>query len=251
MRTIRTTARWHSGTAGSLSAWPSVGPMADVPHAPWRLSGECLVGLARGRDRLPLPAGLAPLPGPSVVVAARYSDSPVGPYTELAVGSPARLGARAGLCITTMVVDSPDSRVGGRGNWGFPKELGTLAWWGQGDERVLRWEERDLVVRGTARGPASPLVVPMRSLQRRADGPVVVPWHLRGRARLGNLEVTVPENDGLGALAGRHPALVVSGFALVMQPARRPAGPRATLRAPLQVPEPALSWGGQPAHPGD
>ena len=66
-----------------------------------------------------LPDGLRPIPGPCSITAARYDDSPVGPYRELAVGQPARLGARLGMCITTMAVTSVDSRLGGRMNWGF------------------------------------------------------------------------------------------------------------------------------------
>jgi hypothetical protein len=36
--------------------------------------------------------------------------------------------------------------------------------------------------------------------------------------------------------------MVVSGVRMVINPARRPAGLTATLRAPLRAPEPALSW---------
>ena len=68
------------------------------------------------------------------------------------MAEPARLGARLGLCITTMVVNSVDSRLGGRVNWGLPKELGTLRWLADDDERTLRWEERDIVVAGRPSG---------------------------------------------------------------------------------------------------
>ena len=195
-----------------------------------------------------LPDGLRRIPGPCQLVAARYDDSPVGPYRELAVGEPARLGARLGLCITTMAVTSVDSRLGGRVNWGFPKELGTLAWLEEGDERVLRWEERSIVVRATPVGPPLPVLLPLRALQRRADGLVSVRGYARGRGRVARVEVTAPEEDALAGLAGRHKGLVVSGMRLVVNPARRPVGLTATLRAPLRAPEPALSWGRQSQH---
>ena len=83
-----------------------------------------------------LPEGLRRVPGPCSITAARYDDSPVGPYRELAVGEPAHLGARVGLCITTMAVTSADSRLGGRVNWGFPKELGTLVWLDEGRRKA-------------------------------------------------------------------------------------------------------------------
>ncbi|MDQ3896880.1 MAG: acetoacetate decarboxylase family protein [Actinomycetota bacterium] len=189
-----------------------------------------------------LPEGLRRVPGPCQLVAARYDDSPVGPYRELAVGEPARLGARIGLCITTMAVTSVDSRLGGRVNWGFPKELGTLVWLDEGDDRVLRWEEREIVVRATPVGPPLPVLLPLRALQHRADGLVSVRAYARGRGRMARVEVTVPDDDPLVGLAGRHRGLIVSGMRLVVNPARRPVGLTATLRAPLRAPEPALSW---------
>ena len=201
---------------------------------------------ARWRS-MTLPADLHPLPGPAMVTAARFDQSPVGPYLELAVGEPARLGARPGMCVTTMVVDSVDSRLGGRANWGFPKQLGTLRWDSQDEERALRWEERQVSVRALPFGPAVPMIVPIRVLQRRADGMVVVPGRLWGRGRLSRVHVEVPPGDPLAALGGRHPGLLVSGLHLVIDPARRPTGLTATFRAPLRAPEPALSL----PHPGD
>ena len=189
-----------------------------------------------------LPDELRRVPGPCSIIAARYDDSPVGPYRELAVGQPARLGARLGLCITTMAVTSVDSRLGGRVNWGFPKELGTLVWLDEGDDRVLRWEERDFVVRASPVGPPLPVLLPLRALQRRADGLVSVPGHAKGRGRVARVEIEVPEDDPLAGLAARHRGLMVAGMRLVVSPARRPVGLTATLRAPLRAPEPALSW---------
>ncbi|MCA1656985.1 MAG: acetoacetate decarboxylase family protein [Actinobacteria bacterium] len=227
---------------------------APLPHAPWDLGGECILGLAGGRLTTghDLPEGLHRLPGPCSFVASRYDDSPVGPYRELAVGEPARLGARVGMCITTMAVTSVDSRLAGRVNWGFPKELATLVWLHEGDARVMRWEERGIVVRATPSGPTLPVMVPLVALQRRADGLVTVRGGMRGRGHLARLEVTVPPDDPLAGLGGTHRGLLVSGMRLVVNAARRPVGWSTTLRAPLRAPEPALSWGrAQPARTGD
>jgi hypothetical protein len=220
------------------------GDRYDAPHAPWALAGECVVGfVADGVGDRELPQGMHRLPGPGVAIAARYDDAPVGPYLELAVGAPARLGMRAGLSITTMVVDSAGSRIGGRLNWGFPKELGRLRWSAEGDDRVLSWEERDIVLRGTPAGPAVPVVLPLVALQRRSDGPVVVRGHLRGLARVARVEITVPAGDPLAACAGAARGALVTGLRMVVNPARHATGITATLRAPLRAPEPALSWG--------
>lgn len=191
------------------------------------------------------------MPGPCCVSAARFENSPVGPYLELSVSEPARLGARPGMCVTTMVVDSHDSRIGGRLNWGFPKELGVLRWEESGEERSLVWEERNVRVRAAPGGPAMPVFLPMRALQRRADGMVLVPGRLRGRARVSRIEIETLAGDPLAPLAGPHRGLLVSGLKLVVDPARRPTGLTATLRAPLRAAEPALSLGGHNGHRGD
>jgi len=212
-----------------------------APHAPWKLLGDCVTGLARRPRGGALPDGLRPLLGPAIVIAARYQESPVGPYSEMVVAEPARLGLRPGLCATTVVVDSPAARVGGRLNWGFPKELGTLLWEREGEERGLRWVERGMVVRGRPSGPVLPLLIPFRNLQRRSDGPVVVPASIRGRGHVARVEVEVDDNDPLVWLAGSHRGVVVDGLHFTLDPARLPAGLTSTLRAPLTAPEPAMT----------
>jgi hypothetical protein len=222
---------------------------SELPHAPWLLGGESLLALASVKEPLgDIPEGLRRVPGPCSITAARYDESPVGPYRELAIGQPAHLGARLGLCITTMVVTSVDSRLGGRVNWGFPKEMGTLVWLDEGDDRVLRWEERDIVVRASPIGPPLPVLLPLRALQRRADGLVSIRGHARGRGRVARVDIEVPAEDPLAGLAGRHRGLMIAGMRLVMSPARRPVGLTATLRAPLRAPEPALTWAPQSQH---
>jgi hypothetical protein len=223
---------------------------ATPPHptAPWVLSGESIVALARCPDVLgPIPGGLRRLRGPVLIAAVRYDGSPVGPHLELAIGEPARLGARLGWCMTTMVVDSADARTAARGNWGLPRELGTLTWDRDGGVRQLRWSERGIVVRGVARRFRLPVLLPVRALQRRGDGPVVVPGRLRGLARLADVHVEAPDDDPLVHLAGRHRGLTIDGMRFIVRPARHPFGLTSSLRAPLHVPEAALT---SPLPPG-
>lgn len=177
-----------------------------------------------------------------MVAAVRYTGSPVGPYLELAAAQPARLGGRFGWCVQVMAVDSDQSRVGGRLEWGFPKQLATLRWEERGPERVLTWEERGVVVRGRPYGVALPGLVPVRALQHRGDGPVVVPGRLRGMGRLATVHVEVDPERGadLVPLAGRHPGLVVDGMQLVIRECRTPAGLVAALRSAQSVPKAAL-----------
>jgi hypothetical protein len=212
------------------------------------LTGECLVALAPAGGAVQLPAGVERLPGPRVVIAARYDNSPVGAYLEFAVGVPARAGARPGLCVETMAVTTTEARVGGRANWGFPKELGTLSWSSSGAERTVRWEEREIEVRAAASGPPLPVLVPLWAVQRRSDGLVTVGGRLRGLARLASVEISVPDDDPLAGLSGRHRGAVVSGAHLVMSKARLHEKSPVAERSPRGAAEPALSF---PFHRGD
>ena len=132
-----------------------------------------------------------------MVTASRFTESPVGPYLQLAVAVPARLGGRLGWCVTHLVVDNQDARSGARLNWGFPAELGTLRWREDGLEQELVWEEREVLVRGRGRGPRVPLAVPHRELQQRGDGPVMVPDRLLGMFRLASVRIQAFHGDAL------------------------------------------------------
>ena len=206
---------------------PTLATMAE--RAGWRGTGECVVGLAwRRRAVGPVPPPLRRVLGPVLVVGARYDTSPVGPYLELAVAEPVRLGMRAGTCVTVMVVDSAASREAGRAGWSFPKELGTLRWSAGGDGTIgVRWEEGDVEVTGTPMGPAVPAPVPSWSLQAGDAGVVQAGALLRGRARLATVRVEVGSGSPLAALGGRHRGLTVAGGRLTMgrpRPVHRSTG---------------------------
>lgn len=63
------------------------------------------------------------------VLLARYHDTPVGPYNELILTSGLhRLGSHVGFHISQIFVDSKSSLLGGRLNWGAPKELAVFDW---------------------------------------------------------------------------------------------------------------------------
>lgn len=194
--------------------------------AVWTGTGQCVVCLAFGAPHSSgLPEGMVPVPGPHLVVAARYDSSPVGPYLELAVAEPVRAGRRAGLCVTTMVVDSQASLEAGRETWGFPKELGTLRWSAGDDVAALRWEERGVEVRGHAGGPRLPAPVPFGAIQGRGSELVRVWGLLRGRARPARVDVEVPDRDPLAGLAGRHRGATVTAGTLRMGRPRRLRSP--------------------------
>ena len=181
------------------------------------------------------------MPGPVLVAGALYDDSPVGPFVELAVAVPARVGLRPGYAVVAAAVNVPSARLGYRVNWGLPAELGTLQWEAEADTRRVTWEERGLSVSLECKRVSFPALVPVRAVQRRADGPVVIPRRVRARGRFGRTVVDLPPEDRLADLAGPHPGVLLSGARFVVRPARRPAGILSSLRAPLTVPEPATA----------
>ncbi len=193
--------------------------------APWSLRGEAVVGFCRGG---------------TVVLAERYEASPAGPYLAFGVARITRVGLRLGLQFSTMVVDNHERLAAGRRNWGLPGELGTLSWATVGDESALVWHERGIEVRGVARGRGFRLFAPGRLLQRRADGPVVVPTRTRGRARWATVDVAVADGDELSGVAGSHRGLVITGMAMELRAARLPAGRIWSSRAPSTAADPAL-----------
>lgn len=219
--------------------------MTEAPSAPWRLRGECVLGWVRAPQglRALLPKGVRPMPGPAALAAVRYTDSPVGPYLELSLGLPARLGLRPGLCVVLQLVSEPVARLGYRQNWGLPASTGRLSWFADGDQRVLRCEQPGIEVRGVPVGPAVPAIVPVRSVQRRSDGPVVLPRSFLALTRLARVVVSVEDRADtlMAALDGSHPGAVMAGVRIVARPARHPTGFLSSLRAPLRVVEPAMA----------
>jgi hypothetical protein len=211
-----------------------------LPDAPWSLTGEVVVAFVRrpaGGDAALLPVGLKPLPGPAVLWAGHWAQTPVGPFTELAVAVPARLGLRPGLCITMSVVNNAEARLAGRLGWGMPRQLGSLRWLAVGPQRTLGWSDRDLEVRAEVRPGAGPFTKAIRGLQRRSDGLVIVPARLTGWIRRASVTVDVPADDGLAPLGGARRGWIISGRTLVLEPSRRPTGLLRTLVAPRLEPE--------------
>ena len=197
--------------------------MADPP---WLLLGEGLLAWVPPpvRAAVPLAPGLAPLPGPAAVIAMAYDDSPVGPFLELSVVVPARLGLRPGLSTVVMVVSSPEARLALRQTWGLPAEVGGLRWEASGESRSMTWEGRGVAVRARPRGPALPVLVPVRSVQWREGGAVVLPRRVRARARFAACQVDVDAEDALAWAAGPHRGMVLRGARIAAAAARRPAG---------------------------
>jgi hypothetical protein len=107
-----------------------------VPPTPWIVAGRALVvighlGRADARQLAGRPRGFAapPLAGSVAVLGlVDYSDTPVGPYYELAVSPGVLWRDLPGALVSHMFVDSARSRLAGRALWGLPKELARFFW---------------------------------------------------------------------------------------------------------------------------
>lgn len=101
-----------------------------VTPAPWMLEGSGYVVLLRLPPRSLRGEPCTPpalvddlIPGLSLMMFVDYRSSPVGPYRELLfIPGRFRVGRTKRWSITRIVVDSLDSVVSGRANWGIPKE---------------------------------------------------------------------------------------------------------------------------------
>ncbi|MDQ3815544.1 MAG: acetoacetate decarboxylase family protein [Armatimonadota bacterium] len=154
-------------------------PCHPVPPPPWHLTGTAVL----------LPCGWR-----SALSLIRYDDSPVGPYNELALG----VLTRHGPSVIGMWVTSEASLIGGRANWGYPKQLANLRWEREGERVVFQANGRVWQVRPW--GPVISLGLKLWTVQILNDQRVRVPLHVQGRARL--------------AFQGRRWALFIEPFEL-------------------------------------
>ncbi len=148
-------------------------PETPFPPAPWRARTQCWVGLFRSDRAATLPTGLHPLLGAKlrVVALVRYLPGSTLVYDELIIATPALLGARPGLAIEYIWVDSLAALWGGRRLWGLPKELADFAW----DERSVRVSD--------ATGPLMTLELDQRSSAARG---LALPLATASIGRLGD-----------------------------------------------------------------
>ncbi|RYG66149.1 hypothetical protein EON80_16000 [bacterium] len=131
---------------------------------PWKLRGEAVALLA---------------PSFRLRLLVNYHESPVGPYREHALVS---FGWR-GPSVTQMSVDSLNSVVWGRRNWGFPKVFEPLRWVTKAKHICFERSTSRFRIRKTCL--RFPLALPFWTIQN-LDGRIVrVPATLIGQARIG------------------------------------------------------------------
>lgn len=152
---------------------PPEPPETPYPPAPWRARAHFWAGLFRADAPATLPPGVRPLLGRRLraVLLARYLSGSTLVYDELIVATPALLGARPGLYIDRIWVDSLASLWGGRRIWGLPKQLSNFD-----------WSERGVRVSDVAGAPLLTLELDRDPL---VIGPAALPLAIASIGRLG------------------------------------------------------------------
>jgi len=219
------------------------------PAEPWALVGEVIVAAVgrRGRRIGPPASGLEPIPGPALLIAARYQASPVGPFLEVSLLEPARLGPRPSWSVTRSVVDQTRALADARRSWGVPREVGSLRWEGDGRRVRVASVEQGLVLTAAWHPVALPIAVPVRALQRGLDGPVSLRLRLRGLGYPARVDVSVAAGP-LEVLRGRHRGLFVASPRVWIGPARPVDRVPGRLVTPRRVPDPGVAGSGLARH---
>ncbi|MFI9009091.1 acetoacetate decarboxylase family protein [Actinosynnema sp. NPDC053489] len=205
--------------------------MVDYPPEPWHLRGRgCVSVWSVPAAALPaLPARPVTVFGRAVVGTAFVDYRPPGlAYHEVLAAVLVRRGARLGVSIARIWVDSAASRAGGRELWGIPKESARFEW-GAGLVASAR-DERGPIAAVRARSPRFGVRLPVATSTFQAfdggGGDGVARTPLRATARVSPVRATW-DVDPAGPLAWLLPhrpllGVAVDRFRLRFGPRRRP-----------------------------
>ena len=172
-------------------------PGLSVPGAPWELAATSI-------------GWFAPLATVGGMVS--YSDTPVGPYSEVFGLVVQRRGARVVGHVPFMAVDSERSVAGGRGNWWLPKTLAAFTGDAASGRMTAQADGWRVSVTARAIGPAVPVGGRFLLAQPREDGSEAVSPG-SGRARVRPALVRVRVHGDAGPLrSGVFPGGIATGF---------------------------------------
>lgn len=105
--------------------------LEEIPHPPppWEMIGQLWMGYYKASAPVALPVGLTHLLNPDslIVTLIRYEQGTLC-YDELIFGTLIRAGAKIGIYVDSIWVDSLPSVWGGRRIWGLPKNMATFTW---------------------------------------------------------------------------------------------------------------------------
>ncbi|MFH5821338.1 acetoacetate decarboxylase family protein [Georgenia sp. AZ-5] len=206
---------------------PDVQLPEDVPPAPWRCTFDGFIWVQRAGVGA---AAMLPEPlraGPRWLMGAHlhYTDTPVGPYSEVFAALLVRVGVRPAAHVPFMAVDELGSVRGGRANWALPKTVARFA--GEpaaGGELEAVGPGWRIGTRARPLGPWLPFRAALPHAQVRPDGTVArFTTTVAGQARLAPVEVEVTSGDRLAAWMppGRHMAVQWRDASLTVTAATR------------------------------
>jgi len=195
-----------------------------VPAAPWRSVIDALLWFhpATPVARAMLPPQLRHRVGLPVTIGGlvSYREGPVGPYDEI-LGIPVVLRPLVSH-VPFIAVNSELSLAGGRDNWSLPKVPAAFAGdVGRPGSSVTAGDGWAVSVTASARKRQLPFACDLRCVQIWPDGrPCEFSTRVRGRARLGHAAVEHRDASPLAdwLVAGRHPAILISGIQDVLVP---------------------------------
>ena len=152
----------------------------------------------------------------------RYTETPVGPYSEVMAAVSVRGGLLPRVHIPFIAVDSLPSVQAGRTHWALPKVPATFTWEGADAVRAEGdgWWVSARVI-GT--GPRIPLFGRSTNAQVRPDGRAgVASTGMRGWGRVVTLQVDVDPTASFASwvVPGRHRGVMVTDGRLSMSGAR-------------------------------
>ncbi|GAC1596557.1 MAG: hypothetical protein NVS3B21_20480 [Acidimicrobiales bacterium] len=156
-----------------------------------------------------MPVGNASLPGPGLLLAARYQSSAAGPFNELTIFEPARRGLAFGLVATLTVVNAARAAQGEPSWEGAQRQVGSIGWADDEDTVCVTWAERALELRAVKSRATLPFLLPIRTMAHgRGRRAAVLP--VRGLGHLARVTCVVTHGDDLAPLSTVRRGIVVS-----------------------------------------
>jgi acetoacetate decarboxylase len=221
-------------TAEQLALLPD-----EAPAAPWRVRARGVFWWSRPDQRARaalrdvLPAAVGPDARPLLVIGALvgYTDTPVGPYSEVLAMVVLRRGATVLGHVPFIAVDSPASVVGGRANWALPKTLADFDG-APAEGAAMTAHAQGWRIRATPRGYGPALPGPLLPITPVVQaGPDGDRWSVRARGharfRLARVEVQL---EAAPSLAGWFPAGPCRGIVCTAFNSHIPLANRVTAR---------------------
>jgi hypothetical protein len=176
--------------------------MSMMYQAPWNLIGEGIVLTHRAKKKWMLENGCIPAHlqnsfkgGLAFTMLVDYHEADCGPYKELLfIPGFFLIDNRYRLMITKIYVDSEDSIISGRKNWGIPKEMAKITWENSGSKTAFKASINDELIfesqiqTGTFTFPINTKLSPFRMHQVLNDKSFVFKPSGKGKSTYGKLQ---------------------------------------------------------------